>query len=100
MPISAWQTSARNWECGLPDTFRAPLVRRDRRRRAARGQVSLEHLYTLFDGALTAGVKPEQMVDTITRFRKNGAADPFAGFAKSGTSFTTTLVIERAGIHL
>jgi hypothetical protein len=64
------------------------------------GQASLEHLYTLFDGTLAAGVNPEDVVDTITRFRNDGASELFGRFVKNATSFTPTLVIERAGIHL
>jgi imidazolonepropionase-like amidohydrolase len=64
------------------------------------GQASLEHLDTVFDGTLAAGVKPEDMADAIVRFRNEGASALFRRFAKNGTSFTPTLVIERAGIHL
>ena len=64
------------------------------------GQASLEHLDTLFDGTLAVGVNPNDVSDLIERFQTNGAPELFARFAKNQTSFTPTLVIERAGIHL
>jgi imidazolonepropionase-like amidohydrolase len=64
------------------------------------GQASLEHLYTLFDGTLAAGVEPDNLSETILRFRDHGARELFTRFAKNGTYFTPALVIERASIHL
>jgi len=40
------------------------------------------------------------LADRIARFRNNGASELFARFAKNGTSFSPTLVIERASLQL
>jgi imidazolonepropionase-like amidohydrolase len=64
------------------------------------GQGTLEHLGTLFDGTAAAGLAPEQLRETILRFRDQGAPELFARFARNGTYFTPTLAIERASLHL
>lgn len=64
------------------------------------GQASLEHLGTLFDGTLAAGVEPEKLSETTLRFRDHDAPALFSRFASNGTCFTPSLVIERASIHL
>jgi imidazolonepropionase-like amidohydrolase len=64
------------------------------------GQASLEHLGTLFDGRLAAGVKPEELAQAMLRFGSRGAPELFRRFARNGTHFTPTLAIERAAIHL
>jgi imidazolonepropionase-like amidohydrolase len=64
------------------------------------GQASLEHIETLFDGTMAAGIDPEKLSEAIVRFQKNGAAELFARFARNGTYFDPTLAIERPSIHL
>lgn len=64
------------------------------------GQASLEHLGTLFDGTLGKGTEPDKLIDVILRFRDQEASDLFARFARNGTCFSPTLVIERASLHL
>ena len=63
------------------------------------GQLSLEHLGTLFDGTLAAGLGSEGLAEAILRFRDRGAPELFTRFARNGTYFTPTLAIERASPH-
>ncbi|HYP12423.1 MAG TPA: amidohydrolase family protein, partial [Bryobacteraceae bacterium] len=64
------------------------------------GQASFEHLSTLFDGTLAAGIPPNELTDAMLRFRRESAPKLFRRLARNGTYFTPTLVIERAGIDL
>jgi imidazolonepropionase-like amidohydrolase len=64
------------------------------------GQASLEHLSTIFDGTLAAGIQPEKLPEAILRFGRRDAPDLFRRFARNGTYFTPTLAIEHASLHL
>jgi imidazolonepropionase-like amidohydrolase len=64
------------------------------------GQASFEHIDTIFDGQLAVQVPPDQLASAIARFRKEGAEELFAGFAKNNTFFAPTLSIYKAAFNI
>lgn len=67
----------------------------------AAGQQTVEHMGVLFDSTLLAGDREGTLSERIARFRKRGGASQlFATFAKNGTAFTPTIVIEKASVRM
>lgn len=58
------------------------------------GQTTIEHIETLFEGALSAGKKEDELPAVIDYFLSSGTADSlFARFAKNHTAFTPDIAM-------
>jgi hypothetical protein len=56
------------------------------------GQVTLEHIDTLFDGKIPASATPAEKLSFIKRFRQENAPQLFDKFVRNHTYYTPTLV--------
>jgi imidazolonepropionase-like amidohydrolase len=61
------------------------------------GQRTIEHVETLFEGTFSGARDDVALAEPIARFKKDGAAELFARFARNGNWFTPTLIAFQEG---
>ncbi len=64
------------------------------------GQLTLEHVGAFADRFASEGIAPNDVAQSLERFRKTDAPALFARFARNRTWFTPTLIASQRAIHL